>query len=554
MTDRIKREDRAVRAKLLVPLVTMAVAVVVFGTVGGGELVVTPNPLRAVPSVELIEWHDWLDDGGFEQGADSIVVMDHPVSSLSPATFVRTGAAARTGTHGIRIETAAREGMLLGLKSGIEKGETTRCTFWARSLGGATDLRVSVLGVEGSAATDPVGLHQPDGPFRINEQWTQVQFTFDNTRGVKYGLLAIDIGPSMRIDIDDARIEAEQWKMAPATEATRLVGGISVPVEPVAPIRFNVLIHIEDPRLITQNEGYFWQKTAVFTELARTLHDHAGFLTIQPEEDWPTATLEFAPDTLSHLAERYGVVYSTHTHGPACIDASGRLRSNQDCNDCRTCSDWTRIETDIDPYTPEYIGHLRDLISQISGTSVSDHNGNFHYENAPALADVGISTWSAYKNHNTQATFDALFTNPWRPSECDAIETPETFWVHDPSSPIIFVPGWGQAVTRYPERIHTRLAAMLSQVILHADPDRVNTFYIVTHVDHYSAETGEPYIDYDPVTGRLTYGEAFTRDLGYWEETLTVLIDPLVAEGYLTWTSLPEIAELFLNWETRQKR
>lgn len=261
------------------------------------------------------------------------------------------------------------------------------------------------------------------------------------------------------------------------------------------------------------------------------------------------AALQFAPSTLANLAREYGVVYSTHTHGPACIDADGRLRSNQDCSACRSCPGWRTIQTDTHPYTLDYVESLRNLISEVSGTDVSDHNGNFHYSSPSAWGQVGIATWSAFKDHNTQSTFDQLYTNPWRPAVCDAIADPRTFQTHDPSTSIVFVPGWGQAITRHPERIHERLAGMLGQILHFADPERVNTFYIVTHVDHYGGG-GEPYIDFAPADGSVTYHEAFLRDLGFWEETLSDLIDPLVSEGYLAWTSLPEIGRLFAEWES----
>jgi hypothetical protein len=515
---------------------------------GGTEAV---NPLRAVVSEEILTWRDWLTDGGFEEGTEAVELLDPPAAGLRRASVERTSEAARSGSYGMRIDAEPGEGIVFALRAEIEKGEATRCTFWARSPGGATTLAVSVLEVESSGDVAERPLYTPSEAFVIGEDWTQVRFAFGNTRGVAYALFAIDVGPNQRIDIDDASIGAEAWAPPEAGRFERTVGGIQVPLEPVAPFRFNVLIHIEDPRMITQNEAYFLEKTTVFTELARVLHEHGGFLTIQPEEDWPMAALRFAPETLSDLARNYSVVYSTHTHGPACIDDEGRLRSNQDCNDCHGCAGWTTVETDTDPYTPEYVGALRDLISEVSGVDVSDHNGNFHYENASALAEVGVSTWSAFKDHNTQSTFDQLFTNPWRPTPCDAIESPEIFQRHDPDSKIIFVPGWGQAITRHPERIHERLAAMLGRVLWYADPERVNTFYIVTHVDHYRSD-GEPYIEVDPETGAVTLHDAFLRDLGYWEETLSELIDPLVAEGYLTWTSLPEIGELFTAWEAAQ--
>jgi len=516
--------------------------------VAGDPSGIVPNPLRAVVSEDLLGWRDWLEDGGFERDTDAVVQLEHPVRRLAPASVVHTPLAARTGDYGVRIESGPQKGVLFALRCGIEKGERTRCTFWARSQRGTAELTVEVLGVEGDAA-EPVALHTPGEPFEIGTDWTQVQFTFATTRGVRYALLTVDIGPNRTIDIDDASIEAEQWPLPSVCRLERTVGGIPVPLTPTAPVHFNVLIHIEDPRLITRQEAFFREKTAVFTELARVLNEHGGFLTIQPEEDWPLAALAFAPTTLSDLAREYGVVYSTHTHGPACIDPDGRLRSNQDCSDCRTCPGWTGIEQDSDPYTAEYIGALRELISEVSGTGVSDHNGNFHYANASALADVGVATWSAFKDHNTQSTFDQLFTNPWRPTECDAIESPETFQAHDPTTDVVFIPGWGQAITRHPERLRERLAAMLGQVLCHADPDRVSSFYIVTHVDHYRSDRGEPYVEFDEMTGQVTFHDAFHRDLGYWEETLTELVDPLVAEGYLQWTSLPVIGRLFEQWE-----
>lgn len=509
-----------------------------------------PNPLRTVVADEILTWHDWLPDGGFESGAGAAVILGHPVERLTPGSVERTSAAARSGDWGMRIETGANEGVLFALRAPMEKGEETRVVFYARSLAGSLPLRVSVLGVEKGRDAEPRALYTPETPIHVDETWTRVEFSFYNTHGFAYGLVAIDVGPNIRLDIDDASFEAEHWAMAPATRCSRQVGGINVPIEPVAPVHFNVLIHIEDPKLITQQEGYFREKTAVFTELARIFSEHGGFLTIQPEEDWPMASLRFAPNTLPMLAEDYGVVYSTHTHGPSCVDAGGRLRSNQDCNACKDCPGWASVESDADPTTPEYVGNLRDLLSEVSGTEVSDHNGNWHYDNASALAAEGIRTLSAFKDHNTQATFEEFFTNPWRPTPCDAIETPEVFFTHDPSAGVIFVPGWGQAITRNPERIHDRLAAMLSQVLQYADAERVNTFYIVTHVDHYSATAGEPYIETIDGTGELIYHAGFLQDLAYWEETLSELIDPLVAEGYLAWTSLPEIGRLFEAWES----
>ena len=91
---------------------------------------------------------------------------------------------------------------------------------------------------------------------------------------------------------------------------------------------------------------------------------------------------------------------------------------------------------------------------------------------------------------------------------------------------------------------------MLSQFIHSADPDRVNTFYTVTHVGHYYSRTGDPnYLVYDADTGEMTFSPEFERHMQYWDDMLTELVDPLVEQGYLEWTSIPEMGELYLARE-----
>jgi hypothetical protein len=161
-----------------------------------------------------------------------------------------------------------------------------------------------------------------------------------------------------------------------------------------------------------------------------------------------------------------------------------------------------------------------------------------------------MTTWSAYKKWTTQETYDYLINNPWRPTQTNADQNIEAFLTHDPNTQIVYIPGWGQAITRHPERVLDRIRPLLSQFIYYADPQRVNTFYVVFHVDHFYSRTGDPnYITYNPATGTLTYSDEFKQHIAYWDDMLTQVVDPLVQEGYLQWTSLPEIGELYTQWE-----
>jgi hypothetical protein len=221
------------------------------------------------------------------------------------------------------------------------------------------------------------------------------------------------------------------------------------------------------------------------------------------------------------------------------------LRSAEDCN---ANQQWDRDVTDDD--VVEYVRNLRDLLAQASGTPVTDHNGNFDFTQASRFAEIPMLTWSVYKNYTNQRTYDRLINNPWRPAHCNAVRDIEAFLTHDPNTDIVYIPGWGQALTRHHERALTRLRPMVSQFIRYADPERVNTFYAVLHVDHFRArDYGPDYITYDERTGEFAYSDEFLQDLQYWDDTMTELIDPLVAEGYLQWTSLPEMGELYRAWE-----
>jgi hypothetical protein len=520
------------------------------GTLASGTLAsgLVPNPVRAVVSEELLEWQDGLEDGGFEEGAACLTLLD-PAAPLTRAPVERSVGAARSGAWGLKVVAGAGQGIVLGLRMTIEKGEDVRFSLWARSSGGAVSVPVRVLGVEKIGAA-PITLYTLPERFAVGAEWTRLELAIDNRRGLDYAILALDVGANTTLLMDDAMAEGKQWRMAEPVDDGRVVGGVNVPAQPVAPVHFTILIHIEDPSLLQQQEAYFLEVTAIFTEMARILHEHGGFLTIQPEEDWAMGAQRFAPTALADLARDFGVVYSTHTHGPNCIDPDGRPRSVEDCNRSDRLAGWTpSVEDCCDPIVPVYVDNLQQLLSMVSGTEVSDHNGNWEYTNPNALGAVGVETWSAFKNNQTQRTFDALLSNPWRPSAVSARDNPSEFLVHDPATQVVYIPGWGQSLTQNLERVSARLAPMASQFIRFADPERINTFYVVTHVGHFESDDGTEYIHVDEASGRLTYSAAFLRDLKYWDEALTEIIGPLVVEGYLQWTSLPEMGRLYVEWE-----
>jgi hypothetical protein len=511
-----------------------------------------PNPQRASIQ-DLVEWRNWLDDGGFEAGKTEVVIANSSQNTLSLAQAERSREAARSGAFGYILTAGANQGLIFSIRSYLDKGEGVRFSFWARSPNGEIVLQPTVTWVERGQENKPGISYTPDQSFRISSEWTQVSFETENTQILRYALLNIEIGPNMTLHIDDVQVEQELWRMAEYAGESRIVGGIPVPLQPVAPTHISFLIHIEDPSNLQMDERYFQDRTAVFTELAKILDKHGGFLTIQPEEDWVMGSDQFTPGLLQELAEQYGVQYSTHTHGPHCRDDEGRLRSYTDCNQNKDTAGWDFSVNDYDyPAVVDYVGNLQNLISEAAGIPVSDHNGNWEFAQATELSQVGVQTWTAYKNWRTQRTYPILINNPWRPSPVSADAELDQWLTHDPSTDIIYIPGWGQTLTRWHERAQEKLAPILSQWIYYADPERVNTLTVMLHVGIFDAryeQDDATYTVFNPTSGTLTLSEEFKTQMAYWDKLLTELVDPLVAEGYLQWTSLPEMGNLFQQWE-----
>ena len=486
----------------------------------------TPAPNYGSVSENYLIWLDWMVDGSFETES-GVVELDEPGRELRPATLTRPRDAARTGDWGYEVAATSNQG-------------GTFPVIWVRSPGGPATLTLDLLFVKGNSDELVEG-----ESVRVGSEWTELRISAEVNTSYEYGLISVDVGPDMTIHFDDAVSEWRQWKPAEFDEGEgRVVGGINVPNRPAAPVHMSVLIHIEDPQNLETQEAYFQEQTAIFRELARVLHEHGGFLTIQPEHDWiEAAEGGFHPGLLQELSEDYNVAYSTHTHGPNCRDPEGVLRSAAACQ-----RGWDDDIDDDDVI--EYITGLQELIEDASGQAVTDHNGNFDFEVGSRLGEVPMRTWSGYKSFLNQRTYDTLMVNPWRPTDAHPLYNVDTFLTHDPETDIVYVPGWGQALSRQIERLPVRLPGILGQFIAHATPGRVNTFYFVTHVGHYEPDDRtDDYISYNARTGELTFGEQFERDLAYWDQMLTDTVDPLVEAGYLSWTPMTEVADLYSDWE-----
>lgn len=372
--------------------------------------------------------------------------------------------------------------------------------------------------------------------FTVGSEWTQVTLDEKFPTTIPTALLTVETtGPAA---VDDLSILAPAWRKA---DGPRNVGGIQVPATPAAPFLFALLIHVEDDPQFRLGGDRWETTTLVLEKLAETLHRHGGALTIQPEADWVeggavAAKQSGGANRVTALARKYGVHFSTHTHGPSCVDPSGRGYSNADC---RAHPDYSKTVTTAN--TVAYIQERQRLIQQVTGEFPSDHNGNFDLDSFGTLPSIGVVTLSGFKDHRDQSGIPSLYTNPWRPTGTNAAAL-DNFLQASPVGPVVYLPGAGVTLTRSPARLPDQLARVTSQVLRFADPTRVNTFYTILAESAFSPPAG---------TDRASYysGGGLDRDIGAVDSLLTVLIDPLVATGYLKWASLPEMGALYLAQE-----
>ncbi|MCP4249352.1 MAG: hypothetical protein GY778_20100 [bacterium] len=206
---------------------------------------VLPNPHRAAISEEVIEFHDWLEDGSFENGTTELTIT--ALGPLDQAEVERSEAAARTGSSGYAITARPGQGVTFSVRAYVEKGEDIRFSFWVRNPGGTVSLQPRVEWVERNGAAGPPFLADP---VTIGSDWTRVVLITDSTRSTDYALLSLDVEPNTVLHIDDMQVGLPQWKIADYSGSSRTVGGITVPTEPSAPVHTSFLTHDADTEMI----------------------------------------------------------------------------------------------------------------------------------------------------------------------------------------------------------------------------------------------------------------------------------------------------------------
>ena len=308
-----------------------------------------------------------------------------------------------------------------------------------------------------------------------------------------------------------------------------LLFGIGVHIEPfgaqVSPIAIQAGARprVLDPNQMDYNRrSDFERHVEDLLNLAATVEEHGGLLTVQAQTAFTTSAIRFENTILSDFQDR-GHEVGLHFHENVHLgDGDEDLPPDV----------WTAV--------------MQEEIEFIHRAGVGQparywSGGNLYPEVLLAAAQAGLSINSDWKNPNTQSTPQLLMgIHPWRPAGGTNGEDIALFATHDPDGSIVFLPGgivdpvafanknlikkqeglegWLDVLE---EALLTSLAAVRS--------DRVNVFHFTVHPAEFVDDPQAPY-------------EMFA-------DFLDDVVDPLVAAGRLQWATFSQMADAFEEWE-----
>lgn len=399
------------------------------------------------------------------------------------------------------VATAAFDGALAltGSDAGVSWSEagSSRAAFWLnRGMtytveGQVRGARVELVQSLESGGTSEIAVWQGSA-----DAASPIDTTFTVTQNGNAFALVVDADGPGELAL---RITGQQWADVPDVVAA-------------APVRLGFLMHVEEaPELVT-DEANWRRRAAVIEALSAALAAHGASLTLQPGSTFVEGASTWDPAWFA-AREAEGMTWSVHVHNEA--DGETALEK--------------AVRTSLHDY--------RD-----AGLDVRDLNGGFSLGIWQRMAAAGIRSVTAFKNPETQLDLALPLVQPWRPADGTGADDESAFSTHDPDGPVIYLPGSGVR-----EADHARFAAFaqarLSQVRQHARAGFVNTWYLMEHVDGFGPDVHDP--DFDAYLS-----DGLAADIAAIDDGLTTVIDPLVADGQLTYSNPDAMRVAFEDWES----
>jgi len=282
------------------------------------------------------------------------------------------------------------------------------------------------------------------------------------------------------------------------------------------PLYFGIGVHIE-PEPEYRDDFVYQRDRERLRRLAEIVAEHGGVLTIQTQTPFDDKAQQLGDTIFADLAAQ-GHEIALHFHEDAHIPDA----------DSRPVEEWmTTLEEEI------------DLIEELSGAEVRTWSGGNVYPHVfQAAEQVGLEVNINYKNPQTQQS-DERFTilAPWRPAGAASVEERTT---HDPGGAVIYIPSGVfpahcdklEAFPRpYCHEAFDYVTVALRNSLDAVTEGKVNAFYGTLHPSDFFGPGSDE------------------EKLQVWDQWLTAVVDPLVADGRIQWATMSGIADAFMAWE-----
>ncbi len=307
---------------------------------------------------------------------------------------------------------------------------------------------------------------------------TALAETFDLTVAGPDIRVAFTLATAGTATLDGFAVLGERWA---ATDAA-----------PTGTVRLGVLVHLEDEPFFDVDAAAWERRARVIEGLSATLSGRGAALGIQADASFIRGAGVWDPAWVdARTAE--GAGWSVHIH-----DESDAAAVEQATRDGRVA--------------------LRE-----AGVTTTDLNGGFLTGDWSGAAAAGFTSLTAFKDPETQLGLPRVQLQPWLPADGATAADPEAFLAHDPAGPLVYLPGHSLREADH-ARFPAAAANVMTQVLAHAHPDRVNTWYFVLHVDGFGAAAD------DPAALDAYLAEGLADDLAAYDTFLAALA-PHVASG-----------------------
>ncbi len=282
------------------------------------------------------------------------------------------------------------------------------------------------------------------------------------------------------------------------------------------PLYFGMGVHVE-PMAEYMDDFVYQRDRERLRRLAEIVAEHGGVLTIQTQTPFDDKAQQLDDAIFADLAAQ-GHEIALHFHEDAHIPNA----------DDQPVEVWVTT-----------LGEEIDLIEELSGTEVRTWSGGNIYDHLYEAAEaVGLEVNINYKNRFTQQS-DERFTilTPWRPAGATSMEERTT---HDPNRAVIYIPSGVfpahcdklEAFPRpYCHEAFDYVTVALRNSLDAVTEGQVNAFYGTLHPGDFFGPGSDE------------------EKLQVWDEWLTAVVDPLVADGRIQWATMSNIADAFVAWE-----